>query len=75
MGEFSSASYDVECSADTVGSIYEVLEVLLYEVIGITSVQGSGKMVKVVSTLMSAISKVLIFTVICESIQTQRRSA
>ena len=58
VGEFSSAAYDSQCSADTVGSMYEVLEVLLYEVIGNTSTTGAGKSMKVVSTLMSAIAKV-----------------
>ena len=58
MGEYSSASYDPNCSADTVGTIYEVLEVLLYEVIGVALASRSVYTAKVVSTLMSAISKV-----------------
>lgn len=60
VGEFTSAVYDRECQADTVGQVYELLEVIMYEVIAITSSTPSDQApysVKVVSTLMTALAK------------------
>ena len=61
VGEFTSAVYDRECQAETVGQVYEALEVIMYEVIVVTSSTPSDKApytVKVVSSLMTALAKV-----------------
>ncbi|XP_060578287.1 AP-5 complex subunit zeta-1-like [Ruditapes philippinarum] len=60
VGEYTSTTYSSNCGADTVRQMYEMLELLTYEVISITgSVPASQApyTVKLVSTLMSAMSK------------------
>ncbi|XP_045212843.2 AP-5 complex subunit zeta-1-like [Mercenaria mercenaria] len=60
VGEYTSATYSANCTAETVGQMYEMLELLTYEVISITgSVPASQApyTVKLVSTLMSAMAK------------------
>jgi len=61
VGEFLSTVYSDTCTAEIVRQMYETLEVLTYEVIGITGSMSPAEApftVKVVSVLMSTLAKV-----------------
>ncbi|KAL4240767.1 AP-5 complex subunit zeta-1 [Mactra antiquata] len=60
VGDFTSATYSTECSADTVSHMYEMLEVVTYEVISVTGSMPASQSpysIKLVSVLMSAMAK------------------
>ncbi|XP_052766199.1 AP-5 complex subunit zeta-1-like [Mya arenaria] len=60
VGEFLSTAYSPDCSAEVVGQMYETLELLTYEVIGVTGSTPAASApysVQVVSYLMSTLAK------------------
>lgn len=64
VGEYTSATYSADCSAENVGQMYEMLELLTYEVISVTGSTPASQApytIRLVSILMSAMAKVMAY--------------
>ncbi|XP_059152850.1 AP-5 complex subunit zeta-1-like [Physella acuta] len=58
VGEYSSLMHTPDCTSDVIGKYYECLEVVTYELLGhLTSPDHDSSIPKIVSTLMSALTK------------------
>lgn len=61
VGEFMSTAYSDMCTAEMVRHMYETLEVLMYEIIGVTGSTPPSEApytINIVSVLMSTLAKV-----------------
>jgi len=66
VGNFLSTAYSPDCTAEVVGQMYETLELVTYEVIGVTGSTPASQApysVQVVSYLMSTMAKVGLYYV------------
>lgn len=64
VGEYTSATFSADCSAENVGQMYEMLELLTYEVISVTGSTPASQApytIRLVSILISAMAKVMAY--------------